>query len=148
MPIISGRSKLVRSNNCITLLCTSQFHHQGLGAYWEIYTNRLHGLYLSHHVRTLSPGPAPSMHGTRYFTVRDWDKGTRHSLRILKTSSLPRTLCSKSTYYSRIMLNAFWYPLFPKLCRHNPPNPRDSTWILSSPDPSLRAEVGWLASLV
>jgi len=29
----------------------------------------------------------------------------------------------KSTYYSCLMLNAFWYPLFLKLCRHNPPNP-------------------------
>jgi len=35
----------------------------------------------------------------------------------------------KITYYSRIMLNAFWYLLFPKLCQHNPPNPseREST---------------------
>jgi len=41
----------------------------GLGAYWEIYTSRLHGLYLRHHVRTLSPDLAPSMHGTRYFIV-------------------------------------------------------------------------------
>ena len=113
----------VRSNNCITLLCTtSQFITNlkpGLGAYWEICTSGLHGLYLSHHV---------SMHGTRYFTVRDWDTGTRHNLRILKTTSLPRTLCSKSTYYSRIMLNAFLYPLFPKLCRYNPPNPKNQPY--------------------
>ena len=27
------------------------------------------------------------------------------------------------TYYSRIMLNAFWYLLFSKLCQHYPPNP-------------------------
>ena len=110
----------VRSNNCITLLCTtSQFITNlkpGLGAYWEICTSGLHGLYLSHHV---------SMHGTRYFTVRDWDTGTRHSLRI----RLPVYLghyAQNLTYYSRIMLNAFCgYPLFPKLCRHNvnPPNP-------------------------
>ena len=33
------------------------------------------------------------------------------------------TLCSVLTYYSRIMLNAFWYLLFSKLCQHNPPNP-------------------------
>ena len=32
-------------------------------------------------------------------------------------------LCSVLTYYSRIMLNAFWYLLFSKLCQHNPPNP-------------------------
>jgi len=47
VPIISGRNKLLCSNNCITLLYTLQFHHQshpdkpGLGAYWEIYTSRL-----------------------------------------------------------------------------------------------------------
>ena len=29
-------------------------------------SNRLHEPYLSHHVRTLSPDPAPSMHETRY----------------------------------------------------------------------------------
>jgi len=70
MPIISRRSKLVCSNNCITLLCTSQFHHQSktrsrrlLG---DLYTSRLHGLYLSRHLRTRSLVPAPSMDGTRY----------------------------------------------------------------------------------
>ena len=71
----------------IALLCCVQHHNfitnlkPGLGTYWEIYTSRLHGLYLSHHVRTLSSGLAPSMHGTRYFTVRDWDTGTIHNLR-------------------------------------------------------------------
>ena len=68
----------------------------------------------------------PIMQGTRYFTVRDWDTGTRHrySLRIrLGLLVYLGHYAQKSTYYSCIMLNAFWYPLFPKLCRHNPPNP-------------------------
>ena len=48
----------------IALLCCVQHHNfitnlkPGLGAYGEIYTSRLQLLYLSHHVRTLSPGPA------------------------------------------------------------------------------------------
>ena len=112
----------------IALLCCVQHHNfitnlkPGLGTYWEIYTSRLHGLYLSHHVRTLSPGPALSMHGTSYFTVWDWDTGTRHSLR---TTSLPRRfdIMLKKYLLFSIMLNAFLYPLFSKLCRHNPPNP-------------------------
>ena len=82
MPITSGRSNLV-----LALLCCVRhnFIKRGLGIYWEIYTSRLHvlpGIYLSYHVRTLSPGPATSMHGTRYFIVRDWDTETVHSLRI------------------------------------------------------------------
>jgi len=32
-------------------------------------TSRLHVLYLSHHVKILSPGPVLSMHGTKYFIV-------------------------------------------------------------------------------
>jgi len=49
LPIISGRCKLVHSNNCITLLCTTSQCitnlKPGLGAYWEIYTSGLHRLY-------------------------------------------------------------------------------------------------------
>jgi len=123
VPIISGRSKRVRSNNCITLLCTSQFTTNlkpGLGTYWEIYTSRLCGLYLSHHViedSITGLGPEHAwdeiLHSPR-LGHRDYTQSED------KTTSLPRTLCSKSIYYS---LDAFWYPLFPKLCRHNLPNP-------------------------
>ena len=49
MPINSGRSKLVCSNNCITLLCTtSQFHHQS-----QTRPSR------SYHAKTLSLGAEP-----------------------------------------------------------------------------------------
>ena len=120
MPIISERSKLVCSNNYITLLHTmSQLHHQSRCLYWEIYKQSTWTMYcfFSYLMRTLSLGRrVQGMHGISYFTVWDWDTGTRHGLR-----SRPQTLCSKSTYYSHIMLNAFWYLLFPKLCQHNPP---------------------------
>ena len=54
MLIISGRSKLVCSNNHITLLCTSQFHHQS-----QTRPSR------SYHVKTLSLGAEPGTR-TRY----------------------------------------------------------------------------------
>jgi len=53
----------------------------GLGAYWEIYEQTTWTILRPSCED--SPGRAPSMHGTRYFTVQDWNPGTRHSLRIL-----------------------------------------------------------------
>jgi len=80
-------------------------HHLKCSKVWTLYQSEY------------SARSGPSMHWTRYFTVWDWDTGLDTENKI---TSLPRTLCSISTYYSRIMLNAFWYP---KLCRHNLPNP-------------------------
>ena len=77
------------SNNRITLLCTtSQFHHQSR-------TSR------SYHVKTLSLGAEPrhedEILGTQLVTRQSEGKITSRS----------QTLCSKITYYSRIMLNAY-----------------------------------------
>ena len=97
----------------IALLCCVQHHNlitnlkPGLGTYWEIYTSRLHGLYLSHHVRTLSSGLALSMHGTRYFTVRDWDTRTRHSRRI--RLSLQKGICYFDNYILSAELQLTWF---------------------------------------
>ena len=95
----------------IALLCCVQHHNfitnlkPGLGAYWEIYTSRLHELYPGHHVKTLSPGLAQSMHGTRYLGTQGLDTVWGLPVYLGHLS-----LCSKSTYYSCIMLNVFWYP--------------------------------------
>jgi len=82
----AGRSKLVCSNNCITLLCTtSQFHHQS-----QTRSRRLLGDLCQQTTTTIPysscedsiTGSGLSVHGMRYFTVRDCYTETRHSLRI------------------------------------------------------------------
>jgi len=110
--IISWRSKLVTvcSNNYFTPhWMTSLLHHQSktrvLGSISRLHD---HVLFLSYHVRTVSLGPRHGdkiLHclrlattGRRLRTIYTWSED--------KTTSLPRTLCPKSTYYSHIILNA------------------------------------------
>ena len=108
MPIISGRSKLVQSNNCITLLCTtSQFHHQSQTRSRRL-VGDLHqqptwtvmwGLY--HRVRPqacMGRDTSQSETGTQGLdTVWWWDYQSTWDIML------------KKYYYSCIMLNAFRY---------------------------------------
>ena len=100
----------------IALLYCVQHHHfitnlkPDLGAYWEIYTNRLHGLYLNHHVRTLITAGSGPEHA--------WDKILHsprlgHSLRI----RLPVYLGHYAQKVPIILHNAQWFlvPIIPKI---------------------------------
>ena len=113
VPIISGRSKRVRSNNCIALLCTaSQFHHPS-----QTRSRCLLGDLYQQTTWTIPwPSCEDSIPGTS--TKNAWeeilrDTGTRHSLR---TTSLPRTFVIMFKKYLLFLHNAQWFlvPIIPK----------------------------------
>jgi len=102
--LCSRRSKLVCSSNYITLLHTSQLHHQPqttyIGGHTERSTSRLHGPCTLPLTITEDSITGPQGPGHAWDTVWDWDTETRRGLR-----SQPQTLCSMRWWDSRV----YWW---------------------------------------